>query len=266
MIGSFDFLSDSDETWEGLEAFIAEEAAPMVPYKNCPNNKRSLDTDDDDFDFFNPEKIARLVTDVSSDEDEAGEDPRLLQQRFGLMNRFTESLNLCDNDGIERLLRDSCSSDMSLRFPRLKTVHAGNNALLVFWLICHEVFPDGIMKILESREVKMTQPRGREVPAEQLRPTIEVVYRFCGSRIISQSPAAAVGTFLSLHKDIANLSIAEVTERVLQFVSSGEHMAAAPDALTPDMHSAIAETVVQFEPGTAKAVDWAFTVLASDGL
>jgi hypothetical protein len=190
------------------------------------------------------------------------EDPRLLQQRFQVITQFVESLNLCDNDGIERLMHDSCSSDMTLRFSRFKSVHTGNNALLVFWLICHEVFPDGIMKILERREVKMTQPRGREV-LQHLRPTIEVVYRFCGSQIINQSPAAAVGTFLSLHKDIAKLSRAEVTERVLQFVSSGEHMAATP---TSEMHSAIAEAVVQFEPGTAKAIDWAFTLLASDGL
>lgn len=245
-----------------MVAFIAEDSSSIISHHDRSNNKRSLETDDDDFDLFNPNKIARLVADIACDEEEAGEDPRLLKQRFEVINQFAESLNLCDNNGIERILRDSCSTDMTLCFPRLKLVHPGNNSLLVFWLICHEIFPDGIMKILERREIKMTQPRGREVPAELLRPTIEIVYRFCGSRIISQSPAAATGTFLSLYPDISKLSIAEVTERVLQFISSGEHVAAAPDA---DMQSAIAEAVVKFEPGTAKAVDWTFTVLASDG-
>jgi hypothetical protein len=63
---SFDYLSDSDEAWDGLEAFIAEDSAPKFSNQIRPYNKRSFETENDDLDFSNPNKVARLVTDVSS--------------------------------------------------------------------------------------------------------------------------------------------------------------------------------------------------------
>jgi len=255
----FDYLSDSDEAWDGLVESIGEDCDDT---NDLPNHKRSLETDDNS---SSSDKVTSPITNTSGDEEDLSEDPQLLQQRFQVITQFVESLNLCDNDKIEQIIKDSCSPDMILRLPRLNVTHSGSYALLVLWLICHEVFPDGIFKVLERREVKMTQPRGRKVAMKQFRPMIEVIYRFTGSRIINEPPALALGTFLSLHKDISKLSIAEVTKLVLQFIPDGKHMAAAANTLSPAVNSAITELVVQFEPGTAKTVDWAFTILANDG-
>lgn len=211
-------------------------------------------------------KIARSET---SDHDK--------EVRLSIVEEFINSFNLADNYRIRALLDDHCSETMTVQVPRVNMTLTSPNALFAYWFMVHETFPDGVMKILEKRHVSTTQPRHKQMKKD-VALQVECVYKFSGTKIITEEVTSTLKDFIVAFDDYARYSYDELAEKVLDFIS-----ARSPPVESELQRNSVVELVLTFECSTAaeqsasstsdgtvdvyekkvKVTDWAFALLAS---
>lgn len=254
---SFDF-EDFDNTHVSVApvepmVFNDNSDSPLLCSASSVGSKRGRDETNTD-------------NDVSMRSDEALSKQRkseeeMKDKRLKSITDLINSLNQCENEPFERLLREEYAEDVVLKINHMNqhTYH-GRNALLLMWMATHEGYPDGMYKVLEKRYVNMTVPRGKSSISPVSCPKVEFVYKFSGTKIVPGYIVSLIRNFSEKHQDYATYSPEKLNDKFLQFLSTRELMFESERTV-----NFIGEATLTFVPDTTRVKEVTFNVLAFDG-
>jgi hypothetical protein len=188
-------------------------------------------------------------------------DELMKDQRLNAITDFIHALNQCENESIERLLREEYDEDVVVRINHVQSdVYHGRNAMLLIWVATHEAYPDGMFKVLEKRYINMTVPRGKAGAPSNASPKVEFVYKFSGTKIMPGNLNTLVSKFVSKHEDYGTYGPEKLNDKLLQFVAMSD-MAFESES----SENFIGEATLTFVPDTTKVKEITFNILAFDG-
>ena len=101
----------------------------------------------------------------------------LFKQRKSLLNQFFEAFNIGNMTGLANLIQEHCSETCELVTPDLMEPIHGRAAIMMFFSLYFENFPDGIYR-------EMTVPID---PSTQVGPIVSLRYTFMGTCVLGQS-------------------------------------------------------------------------------
>jgi hypothetical protein len=188
-------------------------------------------------------------------------DEIIKEQRLKAITDLIHSLNQCEHESIERLLREEYDDDVVVKINHLRNdAYYGRNALLLIWVATHEAYPDGMYKVLEKRYVNMTVPRGKTGIPSNASPKVEFVYKFSGTKIMPGNLNTLIRQFSDKHEDYGTYGPEKLNDKLLQFVATSD--------MTFESESSqnfIGEATLTFVPETSRVKEVNFNILAFDG-
>lgn len=186
-------------------------------------------------------------------------DEELKDRRLKAITDLIDSLNQCENESFERLLREEYMDDVVVKLSHLEEDrYSGRNALLLIWVATHESYPDGMYKVLEKRYVNMTVPRGKSGSSPlAASPKVEFVYKFSGTKIVPGNIATLIRNFAQQHEDYATYGPEKLNDKLLQFVAMSDLAFEGESS-----ENFIGEATLTFEPDSNKVKEVTFNVLA----
>lgn len=187
-------------------------------------------------------------------------DEEMKDKRLKFITDLIGSLNQCENEPFEQLLQEGYADNVVLKIAHTNDIYQGRNSLLLLWLATHEVYPDGMYKVLEKRYVNMTVPRGKSRLSPVACPKVEFVYKFSGTKIVPAGVASLIRNFANKHQDYATYSPEKLNDKLLQFISTRELTFE-----TESTQNIIGESTLTFVPDTTIVKEVTFNTLAFDG-
>eukprot|EP01033_Poteriospumella_lacustris_P004199 gene4199-2993_t len=247
---SFDFGDFDAQTGSASASSNKDQSKQSSPSLSpLSGSKRSRDE-------TSPETVAGVDFEAKHKADELMKD-----QRLNAITDFIHALNQCENESIERLLREEYDEDVVVRINHVQSdVYHGRNAMLLIWVATHEAYPDGMFKVLEKRYINMTVPRGKAGAPPNASPKVEFVYKFSGTKIMPGNLNTLVSKFVSKHEDYGTYGPEKLNDKLLQFVAMSD-MAFESES----SENFIGEATLTFVPDTTKVKEITFNILAFDG-
>jgi hypothetical protein len=192
----------------------------------------------------------------------AREDETLRSERLNIVEELINAFNLADVTLMEDIMKDKVVSDVTMTFAEIPTVFQGKNALLLYFLLTQETFPDGMWKCLEKRSVNTMVPKGKKISdfsSSQLSPKVEFVTKFTGMRILPYPTYQSMKLFVEKYPTYASMSAKELTNNVSKFVSQIDTANTDMDTTT----NYITEGLISFTADTSIISELFWTLLAS---
>ena len=169
--------------------------------------------------------------------------------RLEVLDPIMEAFNNGDLDQMTSLVRSNCHANVRVKMQSLPAYH-GMAAILIYFGLLHEIYPDAMTKILDKRISTITS---------SCSPThsVEYVFKVHGTRITTKP---MLESFSQIMTSIGNKDMTH--EDVISAIS--KHMITIPPQSCEEHEcSFIAETILTFD-NENKIIEWAYDILASN--
>lgn len=215
------------------------------------------------------------------------------RRRLEAFDPVIDAFNIGDFEQMGAILNEKCEENVILSSQLLSEDSVGKKALLLFWGLLHETYPDAMIQILETRLSTVSRAsfhassKPRVIPADIDNSTIpvdlssssssqdpadtpyvgqyhsvEYVYKFTGTRITDRPVGQTFNKLI--HSGILNDDV-KYTNESLTFVIS-KYMTSAdlpPAAFVAHGCSYVVETVLTFNQHN-KIIKWSYAILAAE--